>query len=238
MEKIIYALWRERAVRREDFNRALLEEVAPQLADRALAVRVNVQDDSVKGGSTFRYTSTSPQMEAAVQVWVDSAHPDRRGPIDDLMATVAPRHCAWLVCESTPIRNEKYPPLVGERTEGYSHLAFITRPPRLTWEAWRDRWQGEHTQVAIETQSNFEYVQNLIVRPLTYAAPPYSAIIEECFPMAAFTDVAAFHDAAGDPEKYARNSARLRESTFRFVDEGYFDLIPMSQFDIKPLRVG
>lgn len=166
MEKVIYALWREQAVSRDNFNRRLLEEVAPQLTQHALGLRVNVQDESVRGGTTFRYTSTSPQMEAVVQLWVDSAHPDRRKSSDALIAALAPRHSAWLVCESTPIRNDPHPRRPGERTEGYSHLAFITRPPRLTWEAWRDRWQGHHTQVAIETQSNFEYVQNLIVRPL------------------------------------------------------------------------
>lgn len=235
MEKLLYALWRERNTARSEFNRTLLKEVAPALADRSLAVRVNVQDKSVEGGTTFRFASTSPPIEAAVQLWVDCAHPSKIAYIEEFLAKVAPRHSGWLVCESTPVPNVKHPPRPGERTAGYSHLAFITCPPRLSWTAWRELWQGKHTQVGVETQSNFEYVQNLIVRPVTYAAPPYSAIIEECFPMAAFTDVMAFHDAAGDAEKFERNRKRLAESTFAFVDEGYFDLIPMSQFEVKPL---
>ena len=235
MEKLVYALWRERDIPRKEFNHKLLKEVAPALADRSLAVRVNVQDEAVEGGTTFRFASTAPPMEATVQLWVDCAHPSRIAYIEEFLAKVAPRHSGWLVCESTPVPNVKHPPRPGERTAGYSHLAFITCPPRLSWTAWRELWQGKHTQVGVETQSNFEYVQNLIVRPVTYAAPPYSAIIEECFPMAAFTDVMAFHDAAGDAEKFERNRKRLAESTFAFVDEGYFDLIPMSQFEVKPL---
>ncbi|MDI9701529.1 EthD domain-containing protein, partial [Burkholderia cenocepacia] len=52
----------------------------------------------------------------------------------------------------------------------------VVRSPRLTHEAWLDVWHGHHTRVAIDTQDNFLYVQNVVVRALTHAAPGYDAI--------------------------------------------------------------
>jgi len=48
---------------------------------------------------------------------------------------------------------------------------------------WLARWQDDHTQVAIDTQSTFGYTQNAVVRALTEDSPPISAIVEELFPI-------------------------------------------------------
>jgi len=53
-------------------------------------------------------------------------------------------------------------------------VVLLRKPPRLSHEQWLEIWLGSHTQVAIDTQSTFGYRQNVIVRPLTFAAPPYS----------------------------------------------------------------
>ncbi|MFN5902520.1 MAG: EthD domain-containing protein [Novosphingobium sp.] len=95
---------------------------------------------------------------------------------------------------------------------------------------WLSLWQDSHTQVAIETQANFEYVQNLVVRTLTEGAPPYVAIVEECFPEAALTDPFVFFDAVGDPAKFKANLDRMMESCDRFIDRGTIDVIPTGQY--------
>nr|WP_233575852.1 EthD domain-containing protein [Noviherbaspirillum saxi] len=108
--------------------------------------------------------------------------------------------------------NTRFPPMPGERTAGFAQLAFLKRPPRLTPEAWLDIWHNQHTPVAIDTQDNFLYMQNVVVRPFTYAAPPYDAIVEECFSSAAMSDPHAFFDASGDDEKFKRNLQAMMES--------------------------
>jgi len=92
-------------------------------------------------------------------------------------------------------------------------------------------WHSHHTRVAIDTQSNFEYVQNLIVRPLTDNAPAYDAFVEECFPLAALGQPEAFFDAVGDAEKFAANLAAMMDSCAGFIDFTRIDVIPTSQFD-------
>ncbi len=236
MEKIIYALWRRAGEDRSALNRRLLDRAAPQLAKFAGGIRLNLQDEQVAAGASPRMTSVRPQMDAVVQLWVDSANDAARAPVDAILGDAADRVAAWLVSESTAIPNTSHPPKVGARTEGFSQIVFLGRPPRLSWEAWRQVWQQDHTAVAIETQSNFEYVQNLIIRPLTYGAPDFAAMVEECFPAAAFTDEQVYFDAVDDPAKLKANQTRMADSCARFIDFDRIDCLPTSQFDIKPLR--
>lgn len=234
MEKIIYALWKDPAEEYARFNARLLGDIAARLGELAHAVRVNVQDDSVSAGSSPRMTSTRPQMDAVIQLWLPSANDPERAATDAVIADAAPRHAAWLVSESTIIANTQHPPATGARTEGFSQIVFLGLPPRLSWDAWRDVWQRQHSAVAVDTQSNFEYVQNLIIRPLSYGAPAYAAMVEECFPAAALTDEAVYFDAAGDPARLAENQRQMMESCARFIDFDRIDCIPTSQFDMRP----
>jgi hypothetical protein len=235
MEKVVYALWRNADEDRAIFNARLQGAIAPRLADNARAVRLNLQDEAVQGGSPPRIVSTRPQMEAVVQVWLDSASDPARGTIDTIMADAGPRFEAWLACESTAIANRAHPPRPGQRTEGFAQIVFLGRPPRLSWDAWREAWQGQCTAVAIETHGFFEYVQNLLVRPLTYGARQYAAMVEECFAEAALEDERVYFDAVGDAPKLAANKSRMMESCARFIDFDRIDCIPTSQFDVKPM---
>lgn len=235
MEKLIYALWRDDAEPRASFNARLLGPVAAAIAPHVLALRINVQDESVAGGTNPRFVVTQPQMEAVVQVWVDSAYPPSRAPIEAALAGAAQRLEGWLVAESVPLPNRKHPP--GQPTEGFSQVVFFERPATLDCDTWRRYWQDDHTAVATDTQSNFEYIQNLVVRPLTDGAAPYAAIVEECFPLAAIEDREVYFDAVADPAKLESNYARMMESCGRFMGPAGGDCIPMRQYEIKPLRL-
>ena len=235
MEKIIYALWRSDAVPADMFNRRLHDETAPALGAHALAVRINVADDAVVGGNVPRIVNIRPQMDAVIQIWVHCSHDPYRKPIDDIIAAVAPRFAAWLVCESVPLPNTLHPPVPGQRTAGFSQLAFIGQPPKMTHEEFVHNWKTVQTSVAIETQANFEYRQNLVVRPLTYGAPAFVAIVEECFPAEAFNDEAAYYDAVGDAAKEAENKRLMFEACAQFMDFSRIDVIQTSQFEVRPV---
>lgn len=235
MEKVIFALWRDGGVSRDVFNDRLLSEIGPKLGQYAHAVRINVQDEAVAGGTSTRLSATHPQMDAFVQLWVDISHDEFRAPIDALIREVAPRFSAWSVRESAAIPNTRHPTTPGQRTFGFSQIVLLGKPHSMSWDAWRDAWHRLHTRVGIDTQSNFEYLQNLVVTPLTYGAADYAGIIEECFPAEAQHDEAVFYDAIGDPEKAARNLQIMMESCARFIDFNRLDCIPTSQFELKPL---
>jgi hypothetical protein len=235
MEKVIYALWKPNGQSRDDFNAHLLGSLAPKLTDMAKAVRLNIQDEFVANGSSPKMVCTHPQMDAIVQLWVDTSFAPARAPIDKVIKAVSSRFEAWLVTEAVPIVNKDHIAADGERTPGFSQFVFLGRPQRLTWEAWQYNWQTLHTGPAIDTQSNFEYRQNLVVRPLTYGAPNYAGIVEECFPIEALNDEAVFYDAVGNPEKLAANQHAMQASCARFIDFDKIDCIPTSQYDFKTI---
>ena len=126
--------------------------------------------------------------------------------------------------------------LVDER--GRSLVTIALRPAQdgseTSYSAWGEtalaHWLTHHTRIAIDTQANFEYVQNMVVRPLTDAAPAYDAFVEECFPDAAMTLPAAFFDAVGDEARFEANLAAMMQSCAAFIDFTRIDIIPTSQF--------
>jgi hypothetical protein len=236
MEKVIYVLWRDAQTPLDQWNRS----VRAQLADKLLSlgahgVQINVADAAVEAAAALRQSNTRPGIDGIASVWIDSANAIFRQAFDDAVRSVVPHAAAYLVTESQAIRNTRFPAKPGERTAGFSQLAFLKRPPRLTHEAWLDVWHNYHTRVAIDTQDNFLYVQNVVVRALTHAAPAYDAIVEECFPAAAMTDPHAFFDAVGDEEKFQRNVATMMDSCARFIDFDKIDVVPTSQYVVKAL---
>jgi hypothetical protein len=239
MEKVIYALWPRDGEDRDVMNARLRDHVGPALTamKNVRAVRLNLQDEAVARAEPLRLTCPGgEQPVAAVQLWLDVAHDAQRAPIDAALRETAGRIAAWSVMSSTVIANAAHPPLEGERTGGWSQLCFLKRPGQLDPEAWRHNWQVLHTPVAVETQGNFEYVQNLVVRSLIAGPQQYAAIVEECFPAEAMDDPHVFFNAVGDPERFAANTSGMAASCARFIGEGDVDLLPTSQYDLKPLR--
>lgn len=232
MEKIVAALWAVETMTRADFNASLISDLVPALKRAgAMRVRVNIQDASVDAGAGLRQVNTHPQMDAIVQFWMLSSYAPCLAPVDQALAGHCERFGMWLVTESTIIENTTHPAQPSERAEGFSQLALLGQPPRLAHEEWRAIWQGSHTKVAIETQSNFEYIQNLVVRPLTDGGPEIVALVEECFPIEALTDPFVFFDAVGDQAKFDANLATMMDSCGRFIDFDRIDVLITSQFN-------
>ncbi len=232
MEKVIAALWAAPDEDRAAFSARLLTALPAALtAAGASKVRLNVRNAAVQPAHRLIQQWQDPQQDAAVQFWVPSANALFRADIDAVLAAHCHRFAAWLVAESTIIPNTAHPVASGTRGWGWSQASFITFRPDLPRIEAIKVWHSHHTRVAIDTQANFEYVQNLIVRPLTDDAPPYDAFVEECFPAEAMTDPAAFFAAVGDPAKLQANLATMMDSCGRFIDFTRIDIIPTSQYD-------
>lgn len=231
MEKVIALLWSVDGTDRAAFNADLLARLPKALAAAGASnIRLNLEDVISAAGAHLRQSRGARQHDAVVQFWLPSANRLLRGGIDAALSAAADHWHGWIVAESTIIPNTAHPAAPGQRTAGWAQLAFLTLPERLSHAEWLALWQDRHTQVAIDTQANFEYVQNLVVRPLTNDAPPYVAIVEECFPEAALTDPSVFFDAVGDPARFKANLDRMMESCDRFIDRGTIDVIPTGQY--------
>lgn len=236
MEKVIVALWAGEQ-ERETFNARLLAQLPAALADAgASGIRLNLRDEAVRPAASLVQSWQMPQQDAVAQFWLPSANARFRGAVDAALARHCARFAAWLVAESTIIANTSHPPMANERTWGWSQASFISFRSDLSHAEAIHVWHSHHTRVAIETQANFEYVQNLIVRPLTPDAPAYDAFVEECFPEAAMVNPQAFFDAVGDQPKFEANLATMIDSCNRFIDFSRIDIIPTSQFDFSTAK--
>jgi len=232
MEKLIYVIWKPDGADIETFKHELLGSTAGELIERgARGLSVNLADDLAAFARQLRMTQMKEPMSGMVSVWMDTHL--NRGPIEDALARITKRLAGYIVLESVPVVNTKHVPPLGERLPGLYTVAFLEKPDFLTYDAWREQWQGHHTRVAIETQSTFLYIQNVCVRPLTKDAPPWTAIVEEAFPAEAATDPMVFYDAGGSKEKLAERQQLMIESCQKFIDFKQLESHPFSAYVLK-----
>ena len=230
MEKLLYAFWRGNegaAALRDRF----MAEAAPRIKSLgAERLQVNVADfDDMTGAiANFAIASLDPRPDGIVAFWLTTAW--RREPVERVLRATFARIAGYVVAESTILRNVEQPGREGERTTGFSQVTFLQVPPRLSAAQWRRIWFEEHTQVAIDTQANFRYVQNVVVMPLAVDCPRIDGIVEECFPLAGLRDAAVFFGAAGDPAEHLRRAALMQQSCEKFIDFDKLDVIATSEY--------
>jgi hypothetical protein len=232
MEKMMYTVWKHESDSEADLRQKLLDKVSRQIVDAgARKLRIGVVDEDVAPAAALRMGNTKPPIAGLISIWADTSI--RRRPFEEAIQGAVARMDGYLVTESEPIVNTKHIVADGKRTPGMYQVVLLRKPPRLNYEQWLEIWLGSHTQVAIDTQSTFGYRQNVVVRPLTYAAPPYDAIIEEQFPTEAMTDPMVFYNTVGDEAKRKRHEKAMFDSVVRFIDFDKMDRMPMSEYTMK-----
>ena len=232
MEKIVYVLWKKEDATITDFKNDILHKVSKEILKLgALKLSVSIDDERVKPASALRQVNNVLPISGIISLWLDTAL--NRGPIESVVSKVTDSYAAYLVVESVPIVNTTQKVSSGQPTPGMSQVAFLKKPENLSHDDWLKLWQEDHTQVGIETQSTFQYIQNVVVRPLTEDAPEWTGIVEEGFPKEAMTDQMVFFNAAGDQKKFEAHLTRMMDSVFRFLDINQLNVIPMSEYVIK-----
>jgi hypothetical protein len=227
MEKVVAVLLAA------DRDEVWCERQRGSVADEILALgvaglTVNVRDAAVNH-SLMTLTTLDPPAAAVVSIWTRQCYGEQLGETLRLLAAECDHLAAYLVTESNPLLA---PLQLGQRTTGLANVALLRRPAELDYPTWLQRWQHDHTPVAIETQSTFGYTQNAVVRALTPDAPPLAGIVEELFPIAAVSDLQAFFGAADDADLQHR-LARMVASTSAFGANENIDTVPTSRYVLK-----
>jgi hypothetical protein len=227
MEKVVAVLMA--ADRDEDWCQRQRGSVADAILALGVAgLTVNVRDAAVTH-SMMTLTTLDPPGAAVVSIWTQQCYGDQTAAALQLLADECDQIAAYLVTESIPLQA---PLELGSRTTGLANVALLRRPAELDQASWLQRWQHDHTPVAIETQSTFGYTQNAVVRPLTLNALPLAGIVEELFPVEAITDLMAFFGAADDADLQQR-LARMVASTSAFGANDNIDTVPTSRYVLK-----
>jgi EthD domain len=228
VEKVIIAL---RGAPGDDAwcTRLRTEIAQTLLATGASGLAVNVRDAAVTD-SLMTLTTLDPPVVAFVSLWTPQYYGPQITSATTVLGQVCDQLAAYLVTESVPLAPPPTEP--GERTPGFANVALLRRPAEMDHAVWLHRWHHDHTQVALETQSTFGYVQNTVVRALTADAPRIDAIVEELFPLEATSDLHAFFGAADDADLGDR-MGRMVASTTAFGANENVDTVPTSRYVLR-----
>lgn len=227
MEKLVYQLWKKDDDSLENFKESLLSNLTKDLDGLVTELQINIADADVEPANGLAQSNYPPAPNAVIFLKVQSyflAH-----TFEDHLHKVAKKIHGFVVSESVILDDVKKSPL-GLRSEGFSQVVFLEKPETMSTFDWFEHWTKHHTKIAIETQSNFIYVQNSVVRPLQKSSPAFIAIIEECFPYEAMSDPEVFYDAENNPELLAKNGKVMMSSCEKFIDFKKIEVIPTSRY--------
>lgn len=225
MEKVIVTL--RSAAADDAWVNEMRGPVARTLLGLGLSgLTLNLRDAPVRG-SMMTLTTLDPPVQGLVSLWTDQHYGAQVRDTLEILAPHAESLAPYLVTESVPMIPPASP--FGQRSPGLANIALLRRPEQMDEATWLGRWLGEHTPVAIATQSTFGYIQNYVVRALTPDAPPVSAIVEELFPIEAVGSLHAFFGAADDADLSDR-MGKMMASTSAFGANQNIDTVPTGRY--------
>ena len=227
MEKIVIQIWKNHEIDDNDFKNFLVNEIPSNLRSDLTSYQVNLPDKDVSKAAGLVQSSYPPSPNAIVFLKVKSLfHVEQKLKVFELHAE---KLFSFIVSESKIIEVDESKNL-NKRTEGFSQIVFLEKPDNVDKFDWFDHWTHHHTKIAIETQSNFIYVQNSVVRKLQTQAPNFIAIVEECFPSQAMSDQEEFYAARGDATLMKKNLEIMMDSCSKFIDFSKIEVIPTSRY--------
>ena len=227
MEKIVIQIWKNHEIDDNDFKKFLLNEIPSNLRSDLTSYQVNLPDKDVSKAAGLVQSSYPPSPNAIVFLKVKSLfHVEQKLKAFE---SHAEKLFSYIVSESKIIEVDESKNL-NKRTEGFSQIVFLEKPDNIDRFDWFDHWTHHHTKIAIETQSNFIYVQNSVVRKLQKQAPDFIAIVEECFPSQAMSDQGEFYAARGDATLMKKNLEIMMDSCNAFIDFSKIEVIPTSRY--------
>jgi len=236
VEKLLYPIWKAPSLSVDEFRDELLLQLAPKLTsvESVHGLRVCVADTAVSTAVGRRIESHAPLPDAMLSLWVNFAGAALQW--EPLIDAHVSHKIAYLVAEAEPlVSQDAHPSKPGERLYGMCQVVFMSPPDNMARDEWQATWKDSHTQVAIDTQSTFGYRQNLVVRRFFNDTTSCYAVVEENFPPEAMASDHAFYATGGDETLLRQHMKAMMESCARFIDFQKIDVVPMSEYLVKPL---
>jgi len=227
MEKISFQIWKKSTQADAEFKSLLLDDLHSLLLSKVSELQINLVDADVKAAKDLVQSSSPPSPHAIIFLKAPSYF--YLSDLQKFFEDNFKKFYGYIISESCILEDPK-PSAIGTRTDGFSQIVFLGKPDSMDEFSWFEHWVNVHTQIAIDTQSNFIYTQNSIVRPLQEDSPPFIAIIEECFPEEAMISPEVFYGASGNPKLLAKNLEIMMGSCAQFIDFNNIEVIPTSRY--------
>lgn len=236
--KLIYLLWSPKGQSRAETTDILLHQVASQLLESGtVQLSMNIADPESKLRSPNPQLTLERPACAAVSAWVEDV--DVEGDLERCFTAAGFRAAGYMVDETlytdygdnAHAAPRSWPD--GERSPGVVTLNLLQRPRRITREEWLRRWHGTMSPVSEAIQPRARYVRNAVGRPLSPDAPPYDAIVEECWPSRSHVTNPMLFFGASDLWELGRNMATILKTVRSFLDLRRIRSIPMGEYFIR-----
>lgn len=232
MEKSVFVLFADSTEDRARLAARVRDELGPRLLELGVSGLVlHLADEHVAYAEAARRVRRTPGMVGLVSVFTETMA--EVPAVEDLLRAVVPRYAGYRVDPHVALANTTRLAPLGERTPDPVVVAFLERPERLSASEWRRVWREEHVPVAIETQSTFHYVRNVVREPLTKGAPPWEGIVEEGFPRDALLDPKVWYAADGDQALFEQRFRRMMASVKKFLEPEKVESIPTSEYRLR-----
>ncbi len=218
MEKLVYTIWKTPGA--AELAAALADALAPIHGVRGL--QINLPDARFEGGQA-PIRNMLEHFDGTVSLWLDSRL--ERDPVEAALNTLCDGFHGYSVSESCPMHNTLPSPDSSGRIDTLSQVCLLRKPEDMAYRDWLSTWLDSHSAIAIECQTTIAYIQNIVQAPLTADAPVIHGIVEECFPVAAYSDIGLFFGAPDDAAKMQANIEKLMASTARFIPMDSIDRI-------------
>tara|TARA_B110001454_G_C12647995_1_gene404200 strand:- start:226 stop:918 length:693 start_codon:yes stop_codon:yes gene_type:complete len=229
VEKIVYQLWKKDLDHIDSFKEKLLTHLPSSIDLLVSELQINIHDQDVAPANSLVQSNYPPAPDAIIFIKVESYFFAK--DVETQLLEISQKIQGFIVSESIILNDEARAP-AGQRSEGFSQIVFLEKPSSMSSFDWFEHWTNHHTEIAIETQSNFIYIQNSILRPLQQNSPRFIAIIEECFPAGAMSNTEIFYNAPNDPQLLLKNTTIMMDSCSKFIDFNKIEVIPTSRYRI------
>ena len=239
VEKLQYVVWLPEGTTSEAVREIFVDEVAPRLlATDLLGLTMDLDDDLADVAAPVPAPDGEHTPSAVVSVWIDCY--DRRGPIEEILRSVAVRVDGYQVLESLYAdygRSQWAGPRDwpdGERSPGILTVARFEQLEGTDFEEWLAFWHGHQSPMSEAIQPRCRYVRNLVVRGLEPGLPAWRGIVEEAWPSKEHVeDPMLFYCADGDPDVMNANVTTMIDHVTKLMDLGTMRSQTMSEWIMK-----
>lgn len=218
MSKIVSFLIRRPGIDDAELQRVCLESLATLAVPRVVVSFVDVDPAEVG----LDPASVPPRAyDAVVEICEDSSEIAATArDLEALLESVISFSCSYLVREIVQKRRERTWPL-GQRSPGVKGIYPVTRLPDASREEFVRHWREVHAPLALRHHVGMsQYVQNVVLEPLTPDAPAYDGISELHFPTA--RDMRErFIDSPEGASRIAADVSRFVETSLRLDASEY-----------------
>ena len=161
MEKLVYLLWRDAEEDAGSFAKRSVESAGPALVRLgASEVALHVADGEADLGRSVPVRDAHDPFAGSASFWLPNV--DDRAGFEAILREASARIAGYLVTESVPRDFDRRDWPDGARCPGAVMISVFPQPARLSREAFRLRWHGSHTPLALEVHPLWRYVRNVV----------------------------------------------------------------------------